>query len=472
MTMPDHPDHTSSRVHVEIGRQPSPRRRPPARHRSLWTMPMNDALEKLRIRAESSPKPPASFNITSGWGIENKIFTEQRLLVYGSIVAVAYAIGLVSLGVHNGLFASHDKLCIDFTWMWVSGAFARSSDPARLYDVSAWSAAWTVLTGLDGCHMADIHFDYPPTFLLITYPLGLMPYSVAFVVWMLATLLLYLAAVYVILPRPAAVIAAFTPIAVPVNVLLGHNGFFTAGLIGLSLVLLERRPRLSGIFLGFLTYKPQFGVLFPLALLASRNWRVLVSATATSLALGVAAAAAFGYRGWPSFIASLFDRNASLSPDRLELRLTSIYGVLHWVGASASMSWTAHCVVAAIVALTVWFVWAKSVPHSLKAAILCVGSITATPYLLPYDFCILSIAVAFFVRDGLSRGFLPGERVAMLICFASLFLFLGAFAPTGPFVCAVMLFLIARRVVAYRGRSGVGQKDEAGLGSNLIVRTC
>jgi len=91
------------------------------------------------------------------------------------------------------------------------------------------------------------------------------------------------------------------------------------------------------------------------------------------------------------------------------------------------------------------------VPHSLKAAILCVGVVTVTPYLFPYDFCILSIAVAFLVYDGLSRGFLLGERTTILICFFSLFLFLGAFAPTGSVVCAVMLFLIALRIVAYRG---------------------
>ena len=81
---------------------------------------------------------------------------------------------------------------------------------------------------------------------------------------------------------------------------------------------------------------------------------------------------------------------------------------------------------------------------------LCGGS-HRHPYLFPYDFCILSIAVAFLVYDGLSRGFLLGERTTILICFFSLFLFLGAFAPTGSVVCAVMLFLIALRIVAYRG---------------------
>jgi len=167
--------------------------------------------------------------------------------------------------------------------MWVSGTFAGSSDPARVYDGSAWSAAWWILTGLNDCKFAanGLSFGYPPTYLFFTYPLGVMPYGIAFAVWLVATLLLYLAAVYAIIPRPAAVIAALTPYTVIVNALLGQNGFLTAGLIGLSLAFLEGRPWLSGVFLGLLTSKPQFGILFPFALLVSRNWRALASATAT-----------------------------------------------------------------------------------------------------------------------------------------------------------------------------------------------
>jgi hypothetical protein len=70
-----------------------------------------------------------------------------------------------------------------------------------------------------------------------------------------------------------------------------------------------------------------------------------------------------------------------------------------------------------------------------------------SPYILFYDLCILSIAVAFLVRDGMSRGFLAGERSTILICFAALFL---VQVPIGPLVCAALLFLAARRIVAYR----------------------
>jgi arabinofuranan 3-O-arabinosyltransferase len=44
---------------------------------------------------------------------------------------------------------------------------------------------------------------------------------------------------------------------------------------------------LAGICLGLLTYKPQFGLLFPIALIAVGHWRVFVSASVTAIAMFV-----------------------------------------------------------------------------------------------------------------------------------------------------------------------------------------
>src|SRR5262249_10077471 len=149
-----------------------------------------------------------------------------------------------------------------------------------------------------------------------------------------------------------------------------------------------------------------------------RNWRAFVSATTVSVILGAGAAITFGYRGWPLFMNTLLGRNSSLNFDPgLDLTLQSVYGLLHWTGVGDGISWTLHLAVAAVVTLTVCAVWAKPLPHDLKAAFLCIGSAAVTPYVQIYDLCVLSIAVAFLVKDGLSRGFLFGERTVVLICF-------------------------------------------------------
>jgi hypothetical protein len=273
-----------------------------------------------------------------------------------------------------------------------------------------------------------------------------MPYVAAFAAWTLATLLLYLGAIYLIVPRPIAILVALSPFPVFFNFFLGQNGFLIAGLMGLSLALMERRPRLSGVLLGLLTFKPQIGVLFPFALLVSRKWPVLASAIATSVVLIVASMSVFGYQGWPSFIHALVDRGSSLSPISQEsMRLESVYGFFWLAGVSPPIAWAIQLAVSGAVAAIVWWVWARPLPHALKAAALCSAAAMATPFVHGHDLCVLAIAVAFLVEDGLARGFLPGDRLIMLFSWIVIFLGSRDFS-SGWIPCLALLALVVRRM--------------------------
>jgi hypothetical protein len=379
--------------------------------------------------------------------IEVWFFTERRIWFYGSGVVVAYAIGLIArLLSYSWIFQADGKpSCIDFSHMWVTGTFAGSGDPALVYNFSTFSPALADLTGADACSPVFNHFVYPPTYLFFTYPLGLMPYVAAFAAWTVVTLLLYLAAIYLIVPRPIAILVALSPFPVFFNLFLGQNGFLLAGLMGLSLVLMERRPQLSGVLLGLLTFKPQIGILFPFALLVSRKWRVVVSATATSVVLIVTSMVVFGYQGWPSFIHALVDRGPNLSPmSQGSMRLESVYGFLWLAGVSPPVAWAVQLAVAAIVAAVVRWVWARPLPHSLKAAALCSAAAMATPFVHGHDLCVLAIAAAFLVKDGLARGFLPGDRLIMLFSWIVIFLGFRDFS-SGWIPCLALLALVIRR---------------------------
>jgi hypothetical protein len=381
-------------------------------------------------------------------GIEDKIFTEWRLKLYGTGVIFAYAVSFAWRTFKHQWFVLPDGniRCIDFGWMWLSGKLAASGQAARIFDYTALSAAQLAFYGSESCPHFN-RFYYPPTFLFFTYPLGWMPYLIAAAVWIAVGLALYETAVYAIISRRATLIAAATPFFVAVNIDMPHTGFLTAALIGLSLVFLERRPWVAGIFLGLLTYKPHFGLLFPVALVASRNWRALAGATATAVMFGAAAAIVFGYQGWASFIDALTDRSSSLGPGAgPEVRLHSIFGMLHWAGASSWVAWSGQLAISVAVALGVGALWAKPIPFNLRAAFLCVGSTLVSPYALFYDLCILSIAVAFLVKDGLLRGFLPAERTALLLCWPALLL---VKTPIGAVVSAILVCLCSGRIIAY-----------------------
>ena len=108
------------------------------------------------------------------------------------------------------------------------------------------------------------------------------------------TLPLYVAAVRAIMGERLGILIACAFPAVMWNMLVGQNGFLTAALIGLMLLTLDTRPIAAGVLLGLLTYKPQFGILFPIVLAANGQWRVIAAASVTTAALVAASAAVFG----------------------------------------------------------------------------------------------------------------------------------------------------------------------------------
>src|SRR5258705_13552814 len=88
-----------------------------------------------------------------------------------------------------------------------------------------------------------------------------------------------------VLPRPETLLIAAAFPAVFINAGHGQNGFLTAALLGAALHWLDRRPWLAGLFIGCLAYKPQFGVLISIALLAGQRWSPIGAAILTAAAL-------------------------------------------------------------------------------------------------------------------------------------------------------------------------------------------
>ncbi len=111
---------------------------------------------------------------------------------------------------------------------------------------------------------------------------------------------------------------------------------------------------------------------------------------------------------------------------------------------SAGRSWTVQLAVSAIVTLTVCVLWARPTCYPLKAAALAIGAVLASPRAHGYDACILPIGIAFLVKDGLARGFLPRERGTILVCWAGLFLLTG---PVPAIICVVLPILVVRPAV-------------------------
>jgi arabinofuranan 3-O-arabinosyltransferase len=183
---------------------------------------------------------------------------EPVVLICFALV-VAHAVYIATSYV-DGLWPDRAGQPTDFIAVWSAGKLVLGGHPAAVHD---WSVHRLVEESAVG-HPFDGYFGwhYPPTFLFVAMVLALLPYTTAYMVWTLGTFPAYLAAIRAIVgDRSGYLLAAAFP-AVLANAVVGQNGFLTAALIGGALVLMERRPILSGVLLGLLTYKPHLACCF------------------------------------------------------------------------------------------------------------------------------------------------------------------------------------------------------------------
>ena len=361
-------------------------------------------------------------------------------------LAVAHAVFLASFWV-DGLWADRTGAPSDFVAVWAAGKLASAGHPAAVYD---WGAHKLVEQTAVGHPFAGYFgFHYPPTFLLVAAALSMLSYATAYTVWALGTFPAYLIAIRAIVgDRIGYLLAAAFP-AVLANFTIGQNGFVTAGLIGGTLVLMRQRPIMAAVLLGLLTFKPHLGLLFPIALIAGREWRVLVTATIVALAMAGASWLAFGADTWQAFVGNIgHTSQAFLSEGSADWRkLQTIFGLTRSLGGSEPLAWSLQAMVTLAAATAVAALWRSTVQYEVKAAALGTGLMLATPYLYTYDLVALAVPLAFLFRLGLTRGFLPQELIGIgLACFLVL-IFPFVDAPTGFAALLVVAALIARRAL-------------------------
>jgi Glycosyltransferase family 87 len=379
---------------------------------------------------------------------EDAIFTRRRLSLFAYCVLAAN-FGLFAIRWFTGNWiidkAGHQKLN-DFASFWVGGRFGLMRDAAGAYNYSTYSAAQSL--ALNGPPSPTFfHWVYPPTVLLLFAPIALLPYTAAFFAWAAAGLSFYIVALYEILPDSLLIVIALLSPPVLKNIFIGHTSFLMAGLLGLSMVFISRRPYLSGMLMAVLTYKPQFVLFLPLALLITRQWRVIAGAIASASILFGVTALAFGANSWLLFLRASKELNTTNllpPPFNVEFLNQTVLGLMHELGAGMSAGWIVHFAVTLLMTALACQIWVKQVPQSLKSAAFSIGVLTATPYMLAYDLTALSVPAAFLVEDGLAHGFLPGDRFVLTLCFLALFLCFN-FA-VGPIILFALMGLVIRRV--------------------------
>ena len=350
----------------------------------------------------------------------------------------------------------------DFVNVWSAGRLVLEGHAAQAYD---WDIQKQVQVAVLGqSYPGNFAWHYPPPFLFVATLLAHFPYAVAFIGWAVASLVPYLAVMRAIVGRPFGLLLAAAFPVVLTNTLVGQNGFLTASLIGGTLYLMPVRPVLAGICLGLLSYKPQYGLLFPLVLIAASQWTVFVTAAIVAGAMALLSWFAFGTESWQAFFhwMPMFSQ-AFLTEGRAPWgKMQSVFALVRYFGGAEQLAWVFQWIMSGAVAVVLALMWRSRIGYSLKAAALAAGTLLITPYLFLYDLMVLAIAVAFLVRIGLKQGFQRHELPALGVAALLLMFFPLVGAPTGFAATLVVTGLIAARCGLWRNSAVSSPKPDSG----------
>jgi alpha-1,2-mannosyltransferase len=259
-------------------------------------------------------------------------------------------------------------------------------------------------------------FPYPPTYALLTAPLGWLSYPVALLLWTALGIALF-AAVILKSTRGRGIwpIVAFPGLFIAV--MNGQNGLFLASIFAAGLALLNTRQLAGGMLLGLLSIKPQLGLLIPIALLAGGYYRAFVGAALSAVALAVASIAIFGLSAWHDFflVVHVYQDVLLEALNFAQTRITSLFATVHRMGVSTGVAYAIHITVSFAAAGCIVIAWRGSGTFRIKQAILIVACLLATPYSFDYDLALLGPAIAVAAVTGVDEGFRPWEKTVLAL---------------------------------------------------------
>jgi hypothetical protein len=365
------------------------------------------------------------------------VFISLYIVVYGSLVLQGS--GLLD---RNGC-----PIGGDFILYYAASQQVQGPDKLAVYDVEQLSQLERQITQYK--KQEYLGWFYPPILLLLVYPLAKLPFVGALVLWLGLALAAYLAVGQKIAPHPWTWVVMLAFPGTFFNIINGQNGFLSAVLIGQCLLLLEERPRLAGIMLGLLVYKPHLGFLLALALVAAGRWTALRSAAVTAMVLALGATLCFGLESWIDFARSLPIVRVMLAEGYFAwTKAPTVYAAARLLGGSDGVALGLQSGVGVLTIGAVVWSWRRRVaPYS--NAILLTGIFLITPYAFVYDLPIFGLAILWYGWECVQTGWLSGERLALTIAAVLPLFFadiaLGTAIQPAPLVFAAVLIMVLWR---------------------------
>ncbi|KWV44790.1 hypothetical protein AS156_01890 [Bradyrhizobium macuxiense] len=295
---------------------------------------------------------------------------------------------------------------------------------------------------------------YPPSFLMLLLPfasLGFFGSYLAFQAASAGLMAVTLRANAAGSPSPGILLAMvlLCP-ASAINVIDGQVAFLVVALIVAGLGSLEKRPVLGGLALGLLTFKPQFCILVPLALIAAGRWRALWAAGLSALAMAVASGLIFGWDLWLRWYPVMIDN--LVRPDAKWIEYgrmwgNSVYTCVSLLGAPPALASAIQLAAMIGAAVSVVLAFRSQLSPTQKTAVFLAATLLAAPHSGPYDQLLLVVAgVYWLMTQGRTQPMWCWTVMLMIwlvpIVSPPLLFTTGRFA---PLLTAMLIVLVLRR---------------------------
>lgn len=298
---------------------------------------------------------------------------------------------------------------------------------------------------------------YPPSFLVLLAPFAPLGFTASYVAFQVLSAMLLAIALRLNADQQRlawlVIIAALTSPAASINITDGQLAFFVAALIVFGVRLLPNQPFAAGLVLGLLTFKPQFALLLPVALLAQRQWRAFAAAAISALTLALTSAVMFGIDIWQWWIPAAIDHLTGGDPKWIATGRIWGHSVFACVAllteslkAASAMQTAAMIASAASVAAA----FRLELPTDQRLAVLLAATILAAPHSGPYDALLLAVAAVLWLAANADHSRWRNWIVALGVWLVPV-MSPGVYVPAGrfaPLVTTALIALILQRPIA------------------------
>jgi len=245
---------------------------------------------------------------------------------------------------------------------------------------------------------------YPPSFLVLLLPFAPLGFAASYVAFQILTAA-FLATALIkgasspVLSRYVAAGVLISP-AAAINIVDGQCAFLVAALLIAGVRLLALQPILGGILLGLLSFKPQFCLLVPVALVALRQYKALLAAAGSALVLVILSVIIFGLDVWLWWIPQAI--NNFIETDAKWLSYGRIWGHSVWacaVLAGIPPRLASVLQIAAIAGgmVVAYLAFRSTLSRDKQLAVLLAATVLAAPHSGAYDATLLAAAVGLWL---------------------------------------------------------------------------